>query len=167
MDFDGNEDPLVRVQLGRALVTRATLEIANGHPRDALDTCERLEREFANADDDALVWRARCQGMRAFLALGELDDARTTFELAYQVFVPTPRAIREMVLLVSDALAGGGVAGQDLVDLLATDHVKADVLRPLIVALCQENGEDVRAAEEVLDVAADIRASWYNEGQGQ
>ena len=165
MDFDGDENPGVRLHLGRALDTRAALEVVDGRPRDALDTSERLEREFPTVDE-ALLWRARCHAVRALLALGDLDKAHTRFESAYQLFEPTPRTIREMVLLVSGALAAG-LQRQDLVDLLSADKVKADALTPLVVALRQESGEDVRAAEEVLEVAADIRASWHDNAPNQ
>ena len=145
--------------LGRALATRAFIEIAHDRPHDALATCERLEREFATMDDEALVWLARCYAARALLALGDLDAVHARFELAYQVFDLNMRAIRDMILLVSEALAAGFQA-EDLVDLLSTDEDKADGLTPLLVALRQESGEEVRAAEEILEVAADIRTSW-------
>ncbi|MDE0040306.1 MAG: AAA family ATPase [Gammaproteobacteria bacterium] len=155
----------LRVHLGRALVTRAALEIAHDRPHAALATCDQLEREFATVDDEAFVWRARCYAARALLTLGDLDAAHARFELAYQVFHPDMRAIGDMILLVSEAL-GAGFRPKYLVDLLSADQDKADTLTPLIVAVRQEGGEDVRAAEEVLEVAADIRASWLDEAQG-
>ena len=162
-DFDGTEDPRVRVQLGRALATRAALEVATGRPRDALATSERLEREFATLHDGAFLWRTRCQSVRALLALSDLGKAHTRFASAYQAFESNPQTISEMVHLASEALAAGFRA-TDLVDLLSADKGKADALTPLIVALRQESGEPVRAAEEVLEVAADIRASWREQG---
>ena len=149
--------------LGRALATRAFIEVAHDRPHDALATCERLEREFATVDDEVLVWLARCYAARALLALGDLDAAHARFELAYQVFDLNMRAIRDMILLVSEALAAG-LQAEDLVDLLSTDEDKADGLTPLLVALRQESGEEVRAAEEILEVAADIRTSWREIG---
>lgn len=149
----------LRGSLGRALATRAAIELAHDRPHDALATCERLEREFATVDDEALVWLVRCYAARALLALGDLDAAHARFELAYQVFDLNMRAIRDMIFLVSEALAAGFQA-EDLVDLLSTDEDKADGLTPLLVALRQESGEEVRAAEEILEVAADIRTSW-------
>ena len=153
----------LRVHLGRALVTRAVIEVVHS-PHDALATCDRLEREFATVDDEAFVWLARCHAARALLALGDLDEAHAKFELAYQVFDPNMRAIRDLIIFVSEALAAG-LPGQDLVDLLSADEDKADALEPLVVAIRQEGGEDVRAAEEVLEVAADIRALWHGNGQ--
>ena len=161
-DFEGTENPRVRVQLGRALATRAALEVATGRPRDALATSERLEREFATLHDGALLWRTRCHSVRALLALSDLGNAHARFASAYQAFESNPQTIREMVLLASEALAAGFRA-TDLVDLLSADKDKANALTPLIIALRQESGEDARAAEEVLEVAADIRASWHKE----
>lgn len=162
VDLDGAEDPRLRRQLGRALATRAVIEVESDRPYDALETSERVEREFANVDGDALVWYARCCGARALLALGDLDKAYARLHAAYQVFEPRPLAIRDLVLLVSAALSAGTPA-RDLVDLLSNDEENAEMLTPLIVALRQECGEDVRAAEEILEVAADIRASWHEE----
>ena len=162
VDLDGAEDPRVRCQLGRALATRAMIEVESDRPRDALETSERLEREFANAGDDVLLWHARRCGALALFALGDLDKGYARLHAAYQVFEPRPPAIRDLVLLVSGALSAG-VPAQDLVDLLSTDEEKAKTLTPLVVALRQECGEDVRAAEEILEVAADIRASWHED----
>ena len=156
----------VRVHLGRALATRAAIEIARDRPHDALATCDRLEREFATVDDEALVWLARCCAVRALLTLGDLDAAHARFELAYQVFDPDMGTIRDLILLVSGAL-DAGFRANSLVHLLSADGDKADALTPLVVALRQESGVDVRAAEEVLDVAADIRASWHGKAQSR
>ena len=165
-DFDGAKNPHVRVQLSRALTTRAIIEIEDERPLDALGSSERLEREFADVDDDGLVWRARCYAAVALMALGELDKAHTRFREAYRVFEPVAGAIHQMVVLVSAALSAG-IPAQDVVDLLLTDEGKAEVLTPLIVALRQECAEDVRAPEEVLEVAADIRAAWHGEAPTQ
>lgn len=162
LQFDGAKDPGVRVQLSRALTTRAIIELEDGRPLEALGSSERLEREFADVDDDGLVWRARCNAAAALIALGDLDKAHAGFREAYRVFEPVAGATRQMLHLVSAALAAG-IPAQNVAKVLSADEEKAELLTPLIVALLQECAEDVRAPEEVLEVAADIRAAWHDE----
>ena len=50
-----------------------------------------------------------------------------------------------------------GVPEHDRVEILSSDKAKSDRLTPLVVALLQRIGEDVRAPTEVLEVAPDVR----------
>ena len=50
-----------------------------------------------------------------------------------------------------------GVREHDRVEILSSDKAKSDRLTPLVVALLQRIGEDVRAPTEVLAVAPDVR----------
>ena len=54
-------------------------------------------------------------------------------------------------------LIATGASTHELVEILSSDKAKSDALAPLIVALRQRTGEEVRAPVEVLEVAADIR----------
>ena len=49
-----------------------------------------------------------------------------------------------------------GASERDLIEILSSDKEKLDALVPLIVALRQRAGEEVRAPVEVLEVAKDI-----------
>lgn len=71
-------------------------------------------------------------------------------------------ATLDQVLTSFADVASLGGLGRALVDLLSTDEDKADGLTPLLVALRQERGEEVRTAEETLEAAADIRTSWHD-----
>ena len=164
--FGDAEAPAVRRRLGRAVATRCAVELDLDRPTDALASASMLEQAFADSGDEPFVWLARCHAVRAHLALGNPDDARDAFESAYQSFTPTRRSINQMILLVAEALPGG-VAAKDALALFSTDQDKADALGPLVVALRQESGEDVRAPDEILEVAADIRSGWHDAGQGR
>ena len=61
-----------------------------------------------------------------------------------------------MMWCVIDLIASG-VSERVLVEILSEDGEKEGALMPLIIALLQRTGEDVRAPAEVLEVAADIR----------
>ena len=50
-----------------------------------------------------------------------------------------------------------GSSAREVVEILSSDDAKAATLAPLVVALRQHAGESVRAPDEVLEVATDIR----------
>lgn len=158
-DFGENADPRISVFLGRALVGLCDIDLRTGHVREALAWSERLESEFALHDGEAFTWHARCASTSAYLALADLDRAQHEFKRAYHAFAPTVPAIRQLVHLVS-AMLTARLPARTIIDILANDDAKAEDVTPLIVALRQHSGEDVRAAEEVAEVAADIRAFW-------
>ena len=164
-EFDKVEDPRVQMQLGRALNVLCAVEIHCGRPEGALEPSERLEREFGELDHE-FVWRARCHSTRAHLALADLDRARSEFDRAYQVFVPAEQTIQNLVRVISEAMAAQMPVAA-IIEILTQDDDKAGALAPLLVALRLEAGEDVRAPNEVLEVATDIRASWHGKELGQ
>lgn len=54
-------------------------------------------------------------------------------------------------------LVSGGIAEDALLEVLSSDQRRAGALLPLVTALRQRIGEDVRMPSEVLEVSADIR----------
>ena len=79
------------------------------------------------------------------------------FRSMYAAFVPgNETMMREMMWCVIDLIASG-VSEPGLVEILSEDGEKEGALMPLIIALRQRMGEDVRAPKEMLEVAADIR----------
>ena len=163
-EFGGTDDERVRVLLGGTLATRCGVEIAVGRANDALETSAALEREFADLQRESFVWAARCHAVRAHLALGELALALAKFELVYEAFTPAERPVHQLSALVSECLVAG-LSPRDLANVLSTQDDKASTVAPLLIALWQEAGDDVRAPEESLDVATDIRASWREQGR--
>ena len=155
----GTDEERVRALLGWALVTRCGVDLAVGRANDALETSAVLEREFADLERESFAWQARCHAVRAHLALGGLALALAEFELAYQAFTPTEATVHQLSALVSEGLAAG-LSPTDLANVLSTQNDKASTVAPLLIALRQEAGDEVRAPEESLDVAADIRAAW-------
>ena len=76
---------------------------------------------------------------------------------AYDVFVPGNGPMMSAIQRIVPWLVAAGAKGCDLVKMLSCDKAKSEALAPLIVALRQHIGEEVRAPVEVLEVAADIR----------
>ena len=161
-EFGGTDDERVRALLGRALAARCGVELATGRATDALETSVALEREFADIEQASFAWQARCYAARAHLALGKLGLALDEVELAYEAFTPTQRTVHQLSALVTEGLLAG-LSPRDLANVLSSQDDKASTVAPLLIALWQEAGDEVRAPGELLDVAADIRATWRAE----
>ena len=157
--FGGSDMPALQEGVARALVNKGMGQTEIGRPEEALHTCEELEQRLGILPgDERLVfeWRAMWVRTKALLVQEKDRAAMDTFRSAYAVFVPANETMmREMLRLVPDLIAAGA-SEHDLVEILSSDRAKSDTLLPLVVALRQRNGEEVRAPAEVLEVAADI-----------
>lgn len=158
-EFGGDAGEDVRAVVGRALATRAAVEIEIGRPEEALHTSATLGRDFAMLSGERFVWQAACLESRAYFAMGDLANGGRRLRAACRAFGPNDESIRELGVLVHESLASGFPI-QDLIHALSSDVNDPGRLAPLLVALRQKAGKDVRAPDEVLDVAADIRAWW-------
>ena len=65
--------------------------------------------------------------------------------------------MREMADVTIPRLIAVGASEHDLVEILSNDETKSAALMPLIIALRQRMGVEVRAPTEMLEVAEDIR----------
>lgn len=93
---------------------------------------------------------------KALIVRRDPSAATAAFRSAYAAFAPDDEAkLRMMIELVPNLIAVG-VSERDLVKILSSDQEKSAKLAPLVVALRQRMGEEVRAPIEVLEVAADI-----------
>ena len=80
------------------------------------------------------------------------------FRSAYAGFAPeNVTMMREMAAVTIPRLIAVGASEHDLVDILSQRRDKIRALTPLIVALRQRMGVEVRAPTEMLEVAEDIR----------
>ena len=127
---------------------------------EALHTCEELERRLDTLPDrekTVIEWQVRCMRTKVLLVQEDSRAAMEAFRSAYDVFVPAnARMMSQMLYLVPDLIAIGAPAS-DLIEILSSDTAKSDTLVPLLVALREyDTGEEVRAPEEVREVAADI-----------
>ena len=158
--FGASDAPEIQVPVAWALVDKGVTQIEIGRAKEALHTCEALEQRLGILPgDERLVfeWRAMWVRTKALLVQEKHGAAMDAFRSAYAVFVPgNETMMREMLRLVPDLIAAGA-SERDLVEILSRDKAKSDTLSPLVVALRQRIGEEVRAPAEVLEVAADIR----------
>lgn len=158
--MEDNDAPEVQVEAASLLSFKGKLQIRLGRMEDALHTCDKLERKFKGLTDDNgspfVEWNTGWIRTKALIVRGDPSAVTAAFRSAYSAFVPDNETnLLMMIELVSD-LIPVGVSECDLVEILSSDQEKSAKLAPLVVALRQRMGEDVRAPVEVLEVAADI-----------
>ena len=104
------------------------------------------------------TWRAKWLRAAALLMQGKRPAAMEAFRSAYAGFAPeNVTMMREMADVTIPRLIAVGASEHDLVEILSNDETKSDALTPLIIALRQRMGVEVRAPTEMLEVAEDIR----------
>ena len=159
---------VVSTMLGR-LVNRGAV-IAEGNGRKRLySAAERLYcvyYKLRRERDEAAVVRNLIHFMAVFYSEAELFDRQRTATLApavdalrsaYAAFLPGDAVMLHEMLRLVPGLVTSGTATRELVAILSSDGAKAAALAPLVVALREYAGEQVRAPEEVRKVAADVR----------
>ena len=158
--MEDNDAPEIQVEAASLLSFKGKLQVRLGRMEDALHTCDKLERKFKGLTDDNgspfVEWNTGWIRTKALIVREDPSAVTAAFRSAYAAFVPDNETnLLMMIELVSD-LIPVGVSECDLVEILSSDQEKSARLAPLVVALRQRMGEDVRAPVEVLEVAADI-----------
>ena len=158
----------IRRHTAVALSYKCMAQAQIGLADEALDSCRQLEdvaRHWTNDSEEFLgvpwvAWlKCRIAGARA-LALAvraEHPASIRQFRVAYAASPPDHEAtIHEMLRLVP-ALVGAGISPRDLLAVFADDTGRSADLWPLVVALEERAGNQIRAPRQVKEVAADIR----------
>ena len=157
----GSSDaPELQAEVANSLFRKGMNQIRSGRADEALPTADQIDRRCQTAGHDTSVsynWKARYVRMSARLSQGCLKAAVDAFCSLYAAFVPENETmIPELVEAVA-MLVTAGVPEREVVSVLRSEPQKAARVAPLSIALCQRDGETVRASAEVLEVAADVR----------
>ena len=166
--FDSVDVPEFRRHAAVALSFKCMAQAEAGLADEALDSCRRLEdvtRFWANDNEEFLgiPWAAwlkwRIAGARALALAVQAEHGASIrqFRAAYTAFPPDPEGTMNEMIRVVSALVGAAVSPRDLLAIFASDFEKSTRLQPLVVALEEHAGNQVRAPREVREVAADIR----------
>ena len=172
LSVEAAESEVLRRGIGRhtavALSYKCMAQAEIGLADEALDSCRQLEdiaRLWTNDSEEFLgvpwvAWlKCRIAGARA-LALAVRAEHRASirqFRVAYAASTSDQDAtIHEMLRLVP-ALVGAGISPRDLLAVFAGDAGRSADLWPLVVALEEHAGNQIRAPRQVKEVAADIR----------
>ena len=157
--FGNSGVPEIQIPVAAALSVKGLVQIEMSRAEEALLLSEELERKLGILTKSGRIlfeWQTMLMRTRALMALKKRRDAMEAFRSAYAVFPPdNEAALHAMQWIVPDLIADGA-SERELLEILSSDKEKADTLAPLIVALRQRAGEDVRAPVEVLEVASDI-----------
>ena len=152
--------PDLRALVAHAMFLRSLTHYTVGEQACALRTCDELESGFGSLVDNhglTFKWNARWLRTIAHIDSRNRECVTDHFRSLYAAFVPIIDGMTSrMIDCVSILISGGGCDSQ-IVNTLSSDPEKAAALAPLIVALRQRAGEEVRAPMEVLEVAADVR----------
>lgn len=158
--FGASTDPEWQQFVTWALLSKGELRAEMGNADEALETHDALKQRIHAADDGMIPhveWRASWLLMKTLLLQGKVSAMMDAFRSIYASFNPDmPGMMHDMQRQVMDLVARG-VSERDLLAIFLSDLPKSETLRPLIVALRQRIGEVVRAPEEELEVAEDIR----------
>ena len=134
-----------------------------GRADESLAASDDYVRRIEDSADDIPIetrswmdWHAKGTCALALMARGASGPAMDAFRAAYASFSPRlEMALGEMLRLVPELIAAGA-SECELVEVLTGDDRKSEALQPLVVALQQRMGENVRAPAEVLQVAVDL-----------
>ena len=151
-----------------ALSYKCMAQAQIGLADEALDSCRKLEdvaRLWTNDSEEFLgvpwvAWlKCRIAGARA-LALAVRAEHRASirqFRVAYAASPSDREATIHEILRLVPALVGAGISPRDLLAVFAGDTGRSADLWPLVVALEEQAGNQIRAPRQVKEVAADIR----------
>ncbi len=150
----------LRSLVAQAIFLRSLTHITIGKEACALHGCDELETRYGSLLDNRGVpfeWNARWMRMMILIKRGDKSRSDSAFRSLYAAFAPVSDVMTGKLIDCVRLLVSGGSPDQEVLDTLSSDPEKSDALAPLVVALRQRTGEEVRAPVEVLKIAADIR----------
>ena len=160
--FGGSNAPEIGTWVAKMMIKRGVRLIESGHAEETLRICDEVEHRFGGLNDVRdISYQWWSDWLRTKAVLGQQDKyseaSLALFRRVYAALVPENETMMgETLSLVTDLMAAGASA-HHILQVLLSDERKADVLEPLVVALCEVGGEHVRAPKEIVEVASDIR----------
>ena len=161
--FGTSDIPDLQVLVSEALLNKVDRQIMIGRPERALRTVDELDRRFGATNDNESStvglwrWRAKLLRTHALIVQEEHQAALDVFQsVCAKLNVDDDAMLGELLKRVPMLIAAGASESSLARVLLASSNT-AIALAPLVVALRLGAGESVRASEEVLEVAADLR----------
>ena len=143
-----------------ALANTAFGLVDEGFYDDGLNTCARAEvilRTLPDTERVRLVsWMTRWVRAIALVAQGKHRAGVDAFSSMYTTLMPENHVAVQVMTRLAGSLVAVGASALDLATILTNDRAKAGLFVPVIVALQQHAGEEVRAPTEIREVAAHI-----------
>jgi len=155
--FGEADEPALKEQVASALVNGSVVLGQLGRFEESLVRCADAVKRFSNEISTDLQ---RLVAESVILSSKQTDDHGVITNLFTDWYRQLPFSDTSIIQIFNDAviqLYAADMTDNRLVDILGSDKRRSKSFQPLIVALRQEAGEQVRAPVEVLDVAKDIR----------
>ena len=158
--FGESSAPRWQTLAAEALARKGELTVRLGQEQAALQACEAFDRRtgvLSARDRTELEWRTTRVRIQALAGQGRPKEALAWFLSAYSRFDPGHNLTVNWIVTCTRDLVAGGITARAILEVLSSDRQRSDALLPLVTALRQRIGEDVRVPSEVLEVSADIR----------
>ena len=156
--YGKSQVPEVQEQVAKSLVVKGVTLWDQEEYLAVIDVYDELVGRYQDSDVPEVqeqVAMALVSKARALIMQGDYRAAISSFRAGYTGFT----LAQEMTMLqVREVVIGLATEAQqrEVLDILLMDDDKSAKLRPLVVALRKELGEQVRAPAEVMEVAEDI-----------
>lgn len=160
--YGDSRSPTVLEMVGRALVGRAAAELSLGYMSEAIDSVGKaLER--SDSEDLDLIVTAQLLNAEACFELGARTDCGTALAAVLRLLPELP-AVPDLCIrgLITFAARLGPRPVLELIQESPSDRI----LLPLVTALREELGMESKVAEEIAEVAKDIRRDLARLRQG-
>ncbi len=151
------EEPALKEHVATALFNRGLVLGRLERVDEALESCAEIVKRYANESSSELQMQVAKSVALSSNLMGNHADVTNLYVDWYRRLPIASADLLRDFYNVTLHLYGAGLGANRLVEILESDTSKADMQRPLIVALRQEAGEKVRAPAEILEVAADVR----------
>ena len=157
--YGESEEYVIQVQIAKAMVNKGVVRSRQGAHQAAIKVYDELVERYGGGGVPQLqeqVVVALVSKARALIMQGDYRAAMTSFRVVYSGFVLADEIMMRLIPSVVIGLATTESQQREVLDILLTDRDRSAKLRPLVVALRKELGEQVRAPAEVMEVAEDI-----------
>ena len=158
--FSTNDDATIQSTIAPALFFMGSLQLQARQAADAMHTSNELEVGFGALEDAVAIpfgWHAGWMRAKALVLQGRVAAAMDLLRLLVAGTASDNEEMRQKELNNLLELIAHGASPSDMVQVLLSEPRTAATLYPLVLALRQLAGEEVRAPAEVMEVVADIR----------
>ena len=157
--YGKSQVPDVQEQVAKSLVVKGVTLWNREEFAAVIEVYDELVDRYGDSDVPEVqeqVAMALASKARALIMQGDYRAALYSFRAGYTGFSLAQEITMRQVQQVVIELATIEAQQREVLDILLMDSDKSAKLRPLVVALRKELGEQVRAPAEVMDVAEDI-----------
>jgi len=151
--------PGIQVQIAKALFNKGLELSRQGEHKAAIGVYDEVIERFMDSevrDVQKQVAKGLFRKARTLITLGDYRAAMDSFRAGYAGFALADDMMMSQIPAVVIGLSTTEAQQRDVLDILLMDDDKSAKLKPLVVALRKELGEQVRAPAEVMEVAEDI-----------